>query len=441
MHTLHYSLPRCEQTSSGCRVTSTYEVDQQRYDIWYETTEGPIADGVESFLAACVVPAMKLGYAVKCPAPVSAQLLDGIAHFQKIMQGWYPELKQVPILAQAKTTSAKRAKGVASCFSCGVDAAYTLLKHRPSITHGILIHGFDFPVSHAMTRQAVTRMAHHAAVQWNLPLIEVATNVREFADRYCDFRMQYHGSMLGSVALLLAPQLSTIYVPSTHAWADQKPLGSHPELDHRWSTEQIDLVHDGCEAYRVQKVARVAQSDTALNVLRVCWHTIKKQGEAYNCGRCEKCIRTMMDLRAAGALERCPTFNRPLTLDKIRLLDMRKAAFRAYYVSTLAQLQQTGTDAKLAAAIEEALSERHYRGIEGLCRDASKPLSQYFLRPVFGPVMRPLEQSVRWLKRQWRGKRTVKRVDPGSRQTPRSHIDRNSTTPYRATVSGQGSSR
>ncbi|HQR06347.1 MAG TPA: hypothetical protein PLN21_05970 [Gemmatales bacterium] len=441
MQTICFSLPRCEQTNKGWKVSSSYEVDQQRYSIWYEVSQGPIADGVDTFLAACVVPAMKLGYAVKCPAPVSARLLEGITYIQSIMHGWYPELQQVPILAEAKTPSVERATGAASFFSCGVDAFYTMLKHRPSITHGVLIHGFDFPVSHAMTRQTVTRMAHHAAGQLDLPLIEVATNVREFADRYTDFRLQYHGSMLGSVALLLSPQLSTIYVPSTHAFADQKPLGSHPDLDHRWSSEQIDLVHDGCEAYRVEKVAKVAQSDAALSVLRVCWHTIKKQGEAYNCGRCEKCLRTMMDLRAAGALQRCPTFNRPLTLRKLKLLDMRQAAYRAYYESTLAQLQQTGLDPRLAAAIEEALSERHYRGFEGFCRDASKPLSQYLIRPVFGPVMRPLEQSVRWVKRKWRGKQVVERVDRGSSQTPRSHIDRNSASPYRATVSGHGSSR
>lgn len=441
MQTISFSLPRCEQTSNGWKISSSYEFDQQRFDIWYEVSQGPIADGIETFLAACVVPAMKLGYAVKCPAPVSARLLEGITHFQKIMHGWYPALKQVPILAEAKTTSVERAKGVASCFSCGVDAFYTLLKHRPSITHGVLIHGFDFPVSHVMTRQTVTRMAHHAAGQFNLPLIQVATNIRELADRYTDFRLQYHGSMLGSVALLLTPQFSTLYVPSTHAFADQKPLGSHPDLDHRWSSEQIDLVHDGCEAYRVEKVAKVAQSDAALSVLRVCWHTIKKQGEAYNCGRCEKCTRTMMDLRVAGALERCPTFNRPLTLDSLRMLDMRSKSFRDYYYSTLAQLKKTGHDPKLQSAIEEALSNRHYRGLEGFCRDSCKVLSQNILRPYLGPVMRPLEQSVRLVKRTLRGKLALKRVDPGTSQTPRSHIDRNSASPYRATVSGHGSSR
>ena len=38
--------------------------------------------------------------------------------------------------------------------------------------------------------------------------------------------------------------------------------------------------------------------------LRVCW---QNPDNAYNCGRCEKCFRTMLDLWVVGALDRCDT--------------------------------------------------------------------------------------------------------------------------------------
>src|SRR5205823_911655 len=99
-----------------------------RYPVWYRSNQGPLADGIETFLAACIVPAMGLGYAIEPPAPVSGQLLQGITQFQNRLHEWYPELRPVPIQAEAKTTTTKRAAGVGSFFSCGVDATYTLLK-------------------------------------------------------------------------------------------------------------------------------------------------------------------------------------------------------------------------------------------------------------------------------------------------------------------------
>ena len=74
---------------------------------------------------------------------------------------------------------------------------------------------------------------------------------------------------------------------------------SHPALDPLWSTEAVEVVHDGAETRRVDKVAALAASPLALRYLRVCW---ENRGGAYNCGRCGKCMRTMVDLDLAGAL-------------------------------------------------------------------------------------------------------------------------------------------
>jgi hypothetical protein len=47
--------------------------------------------------------------------------------------------------------------------------------------------------------------------------------------------------------------------------------------------------------------------------LRVCWENLGN----YNCGLCEKCIRTMLGLRAIG-VDRCPTFPDTLTPELVR---------------------------------------------------------------------------------------------------------------------------
>ena len=63
-------------------------------------------------------------------------------------------------------------------------------------------------------------------------------------------------------------------------------FGSHPLLDPLWSTETLAFVHDGCEANRMEKVRRIAESPLLLEGLRVC---VDDRGpDVYNCGSCWK---------------------------------------------------------------------------------------------------------------------------------------------------------
>lgn len=391
---ISFTLPVQERTATGWKVSSTIVVDGRQYPTWFHANRGPLADGVDTFLAACIVPAMMQGYEVHSPAPASKRQLQGIAQFQQIMSGWYPELKVVPIHVDARDDVPVRASGVGSFFSCGVDATFTMLKHHEQISDGVLILGFDFHRAHASSCALISRIARQATQQLHRGLIEVETNIRDFGDQFGRMGAVYHGSLLGSVSLLLSPLLSTIYIPSSFAEADLFPWGSHPAIDPLWSSEAIDIHHDGCEASRVQKVARIAQHPTALNHLRVCWNTFTTKNQAINCGTCDKCLRTMIDLRIAGALERCPTFNTPLRLSDVRRLDIRQGVHRLFFQSSLDELRRTGRDSELAEALEECLSLRHYRGWEGLYRDAYQNH-----KALVRPLLRPLEQTARWIRK------------------------------------------
>jgi hypothetical protein len=72
-------------------------------------------------------------------------------------------------------------------------------------------------------------------------------------------------------------------------------MGSHPLTDPLWSTEGTEIVHEGAEVGRADKVAKIAENPAALACLMVCANSVTS-----NCGRCEKCLRTMIALRALG---------------------------------------------------------------------------------------------------------------------------------------------
>lgn len=122
-----------------------------------------------------------------------------------------------------------------------------------------------------------------------------------------------------------APCAGTVVIAAWHTWRELWADGSHPLTDPLWSIEATAIVRHGRDAKRWQKLAVLAEVPGALDILRVCW-----QDHRYNCGQCEKCLRTMVLLRILG-LER-PTFPPLKTLRRVVYLsppDRSEACFVA----------------------------------------------------------------------------------------------------------------
>jgi len=68
----------------------------------------------------------------------------------------------------------------------------------------------------------------------------------------------------------------------------------------------------------MHKLRVLARYPESLARLRVCW----ENPSAYNCGHCEKCVRTMLGLRALG-VEHCVAFPDTLTPELVRLQKVR----------------------------------------------------------------------------------------------------------------------
>jgi hypothetical protein len=125
----------------------------------------------------------------------------------------------------------------------------------------------------------------------------------------------------------------------------------------------LAIVHDGCELGRIDKTRMIAQSQIALDALRVCFG----YRGMYNCGRCAKCLPTMIDLMLAGALHRCRTL--PHDIDAKAM----QRVFRACgdelnyenYHERFGALEGLETHAELRAVIAEYLIKRTGAQLEG----------------------------------------------------------------------------
>ncbi len=124
-------------------------------------------------------------------------------------------------------------------------------------------------------------------------LVPVETNYFSFGYRYNLSRNMTHGSLLGSVALLLG--FERVFIPGSAAYDEITPLGSHPLSDPLWSNEAVEIVHDGAGVRRIEKLARIIGRQAAVDNLRVCASDMN-----VNCGRCGKCLQTMIPLKLMG---------------------------------------------------------------------------------------------------------------------------------------------
>jgi len=76
-------------------------------------------------------------------------------------------------------------------------------------------------------------------------------------------------------------------------------------LDPEYSSFDMRIRLRDLSLSRMDKLRIVAGWDVALNNIRVCLANVP---DRMNCGKCEKCVRTMLGLLAIGALDKAEAF-------------------------------------------------------------------------------------------------------------------------------------
>lgn len=332
------------ESSSGSRMLRASirpDAAELPFTAWFKVdgATGPLAESGDPFVVEFLTACMFEGEDIHVDAPVSSVLLEGLERGQNVLKSWYSDLRPITVTAAAIDTV--RTEGgpprrTGCCFSGGVDGWYSLLKHEPAVTDLLLIRGFDISLDNDVLWEQAASTARRVGEALGKRVITVSTNLRGIADkRRCAWGRRFdgdfwglmlHGGAIASVGLALRNDFSTLIIAATHRQDRLRPWGSSPLLDPHWSDGRIRFLHDGCEASRLDKVRSVASCDLALQTLRVCFFNTDRM----NCSRCEKCQRTMMALRACGALERSPAFPSGLDLRTTRRLSIPRHVLPRY---------------------------------------------------------------------------------------------------------------
>lgn len=256
---------------------------------------------------------------------VSPTLLRNLEEVSLMWSLWKPA-RYVPLSLVADWESEaipSHPQDAVSCFSGGVDGAFTAYRHhqglcgrqRRHLTAGLLVQGFDIALDQQEQFTRAALGAGKSLQSLELPLVRMRTNLRELGVEWVD---GFGAAMAASLSILKG-RFGTGLIGSDERYDFVAPRGSTPLVDPLFSTDRFRVVHDGAGFSRTQKVQVISAWPAGVENLRVCWEGNRPGG---NCGHCEKCIRTILNFRAAGAgLPSC--FDRDATKGDIEGMPVR----------------------------------------------------------------------------------------------------------------------
>lgn len=296
------------------RIRISAKVDDR--ELWFDVPEtGELPKTyADSFMIMGLAGSMLRGEPLRVSPkhPVSTSLLDNLATVQDILHCWNPRFRRIPIDADACAPSPSLGR-VGSTFSGGVDSLHTLSKHGSVVDCALFIAGFDFDVDNQDLAPNLMRKRRLAELL-DKPMLLVQSNQMVWGWETGVARNFWNSGYLAAATLFL--RFEEVLIPSSHTWGRLEPSGSHPLLDPLWSNGATRFRHADPEVPRTEKIARIASDPRLLAGLHVCWKEAQD-----NCGRCEKCLRTMTTLEILGVPGPFPRRLRAAEIGRLRLGD------------------------------------------------------------------------------------------------------------------------
>jgi hypothetical protein len=370
---------RLDRTVRGARISALYSWEdsarpEETVAFEVEGARAVLADPApESFALLGALAAFHHGERrVRVQGSLCPRFRDGVRTALRTLCAWYPARRPGPepeLEAEGGFTALRPPAPRAALFlSGGVDSLFALTRNRESFPRAhpaayrdaILVVGFGTQGGNGADERFVNiRERQRSAVESiaeiaGLDLLVVRSNVEVLGEDNDFFLTASHGAHLVAVAHLFPRLLSSISVSASQDAFEPKSWGSHPLLDNAYASSAIGVRHEGFDFRREERLAAVARWKEVLPYLMVCTQG-PLAGAERNCGRCEKCLRTMIALYLAGALGPPAPFPHdidPSWLASIRTRPTKRIFWRQFPESLRARGRED-----LAAGVERLLSE------------------------------------------------------------------------------------
>jgi hypothetical protein len=267
--------------------------------------EGLVSKGYDAALLALLIPSMLEGKRIEVQGPVTEELIWSInEQVVPLLRMAHPHLLFTRVSA-SQTLEEQGGDAVLTGLSGGVDSLTVALSHRTRATPAsVRVSHFVFNDTNPRPSPELVNLqrsrARSLAARLGAPLIETASNLA----RFHDLRFQAtHSIQNATVPLLLSAGVRTWMYASGFPLSEVRAAPTRdlasidPLLLPMLSTPQLRLLSVGGSMTRVEKTRGIAEWPVAQQMLLVCTRAVP------NCGRCKKCLRTLLTLELLGVVE------------------------------------------------------------------------------------------------------------------------------------------
>lgn len=400
-------------------ATVTWEdSDRPQKEIYVERIQGT-AEGFwpnpNGFLLAAIVPAMHFGERrIQVEGSVCPDLRNGLFTVMQQLRKWYGTENHESLAIEPTRGFSPPippvTRRVASFMSGGVDALTTLyvnrrdfpLDHPGSIKDGFIVHGIDVGGYENRDKntghfQTAIDALGELAEESHLNLVPLSTNFRFLVNSDDLFALESHGATFAGIAHMHSGYVTASLLASTNSVGELMPWGSHPLLEPNFSSSDLQIRYDGTWMSRLDKLRHIVDWKPALRNLRTCFHAFRSP-DVLNCGKCEKCIRTMVELLIVGKLDQCEAFPYDdVTVEMIKSLQVRPS-------DTVQRDKESDVD-RPPVCLNPVVAV-HWRGMLRLLREIRRD----DLATVIEAKLLEVKKYQDWLEeRDWKGR--IKRID------------------------------
>lgn len=232
---------------------------------------------------------------VSAEIPISDSIQERINKICDVWNRWYDYKRGINVFG-GQRIALDRNKSLKSglLFSAGVDSMASYLDKEGEIEYLLFCFGAD--IFSWEKFKGIERKIQEISNTLKKKLIFYSTNIRRISD--ISWGRRLHGCALISPLLVLSPDINKVIISSTdiYDFAKRHPWGSSPLTDPCISNNRMFVEHYGCHLRRIDKIRKIIQNQACLRSCRVCYQNSLE----YNCGVCEKCLRTMLPLLLLG---------------------------------------------------------------------------------------------------------------------------------------------
>lgn len=308
---IHIGRPFIQQENNLVRLCSKVTIDEIDQVVFYEVDskykEFLCTERADCFIVALLHFAMSRGENIESDAPISEKLCQQLRNYLIPTLDKYIYDNTIEIIAELDSNKLPQGTAVGTGLSSGVDSFHTIYTHnnldisKYNITHltffNVGSHG-DGIKSSKLYQERYER-AKKLATLLDYELIGINSNIGDVA---CMNFVQTHTFRSFSAVLALQKFFCTYYYASGYPIEEfkisEKSSAYYDLLTSKClSTENIDFYSAGIEKSRLEKVEQISNYEPSYRYLNVCTR------EDVNCGVCEKCIRTQLELYSINKLE------------------------------------------------------------------------------------------------------------------------------------------